>query len=487
MVSAIASLHAALVVAAFLQPVDSVLVSTNNNAPLPEHDLQAASSAAAGSSKALNGPARAAEADSEVPSLSRSAYLGFLVHALPARVSSLLADTGSGVKQESYGLSWCTGVVGMLLGGALVATGFLVQKGAHIVHKQQLESEAAALRSSRLRRRASTPVGAYWRQRRWLLGCIPVVLGLLFCWIGQILAPGWAPLCINGWIIAFTVLVAPFCPGEHVGSSTRVGSTLIVLGCGWMLHSGPVDLYSDAVLYKAYAASATLSALLLVAAVLTIMLLCSHARKRKPDAGFLNAFESGTMAAMFAWSTWTLSRNCGAVLSSTSSPDLESLLFWLLALGGVIGFVVAVHFLNLALQHGDVSIAVPCCMGTSILGGPLFSMLLLVMGRRHGLALQPHMPALYGIGLVFAGVCCLAVSASSEEHDNAPETSAKLKHRAVARPGLFPNPDLLFARRDADDDEQPAADMTGEPPRPRWGSGLFESVEPSSTTSSRAA
>jgi len=278
-----------------------------------------------------------------------------------------------------------------------------------------------------------------------------------------------------------------------MGNSTRVGATLVVLGCAWMLHSGPVDLYGGPALYEAYAASATLSALLLVGGMLTLLFLF---RRRTPGAPTLNAFESGVVAAILGWCTWTLSRNCEAVLSSSRSTDLRSLLFWALAVIGALGFVLSVHFFNLALQHGNVSVAVPSFMGTGLLGGPLFSVLLLGLGWRHGLAPHPHIPALFGIAVVIAGVFLIGVGMSVEDTDAVVEaTASKLKQRRIARPGLFPNPDLLFERRDAVSHEegpppQPAAldandsSSVATPDRrslqPGWGSGLFESVEPTS-------
>lgn len=291
---------------------------------------------------------------------------------------------------------WAIGVLVTLCGATLTIIGFMVQKQSH----SAIDALDAAPRKP-----------YYWMEPRWLLGGSLWLGGNLICWVALGLAPQSILASINCWNILITLIIAPWLLGEPVTMRTALSGLILACGTGWVVMCGPRAYQQHTVvsIVEALGKTQSILAFFVTTSFLMAMAILAYCRSRSGIAPTLTHFQFTGIAAIFAWYAMTLSKSTAKVMVASVQLHEQLYLnpiFWALAAGLPVCAAAQIHFLNMALKHGEAVVVIPMyealsMTGQIVIGGLVFQELV-------GLSLRAHAWFWPGVAVVLLGIASLA-------------------------------------------------------------------------------
>jgi len=251
----------------------------------------------------------------------------------------------------------------MLLGTTLSALGLMLQKYAH---NQQAQRDSREGHKTPDLRCGCVP--SYVMNKVWLAGFAVFLMGHLIGWFALGLGPQTVLSCLNCWSMVMTFCVAPCILGEEVTVFRSLCVVILLIGCILVLVHGPratvdyevkdfVNMFDRTVVVVIVVMS------VLLAAGVATFTFCS---KKGPMA-----WHFVVLAAMTSWYS-VLTAKCSSGLVFTSLYHQENqfgswitymLLFLMIVLASI-----NLHFINMALKHGQAVFVVPAYEAVALVG-----------------------------------------------------------------------------------------------------------------------
>lgn len=275
--------------------------------------------------------------------------------ARPQGMEHLLIQTAaqqvdSAQSQTLSSWFWLIGVLLTLFGSTLSLLGFFLQKFSH-----QASNEATTLNFF-----------GYAKDWRWWVGLLVWLAGQVLCWVAGGLASRSLLACFNCTNIVLVVLLGPLLFNETVDRQKVVGVFVTLIGCIWVVSSGPHTYHEETfeLVSKAWQ-GVPFQTLVAVSAVALLALVFQGVLIRSPSP-----LEYAAGSSICAWYSVVLSQ-CTATLMVTSMRGENQLCHWqfFLFLGGMFlaGFC-QMHLLTLGLKAGDTVLVLPAYESLSMVG-----------------------------------------------------------------------------------------------------------------------
>jgi len=258
---------------------------------------------------------------------------------------------------DPFAHSWTlTGVLCTVLGTSIVSLGFVMQKRAHQVRNGRIDSVP------------------YFLEVPWIVAFLTYISGHLVCWLGLGMAPQAVLVQLNSWTVAATGVLGCIVLGETMTFQRFIFIAWLAIGCGLVVTNGPQTNTSETLASLSQRAAnhnVHVCALVMISAcfmVLHMRIFFGPARSSvKQSAGTLTL-----IAAIIAWFS-SITSKCTSSLTLTAVRHVDADVFthwqyW--TLHGLMLFLgcLNMHFINLALQKGEVLFVLPLYEALSILG-----------------------------------------------------------------------------------------------------------------------
>jgi drug/metabolite transporter (DMT)-like permease len=315
---------------------------------------------------------------------------------------------------------WVSSVILTFVGTTLSSTGLLLQKYSH--HR---EHESCAPESD-----ASHP-RPYYLSWMWLVGLIVFICGHISCWLGLALGSQIMLSCLNVWSMVVTFIFAPAFFKEKV-SLSKIGSLfMIMVGVVIVVRFGPHEYrpYTVTVLRNSFHDSLFLGA---TAMAFTIVLMTLLRDFRAGDSSSASPTEFTLLAVIFGSYSVLSAKSSAGIFLSWASEDENQFGYAALAvpLAMIVFACLNLHFMNMALKHGEAVSVVPLYECLSILsqvflGGIFF-------GELEELSLTGHYNFWVGVIFVLSGVFCM--HKGNIQHDKSKNLIPAIKeHQEISK------------------------------------------------------
>lgn len=267
---------------------------------------------------------------------------------------------------------WLLAIPISLVGSTATVSGLLVQKMSHIPDEQQDGETKSGM--------------FYFLDRMWIGGFALFVTGNLICWMALGMAPNSVLSCFNSWNVIFTFLIAPRwfpkCFTKAISSKSMYCAAFLVVGCCWVAVAGPRSYRLRTVehlrLLFTYPAFHWCCVVVGIAYVASLARYCLHLVRVKNWDPLATAQISGVASTSAAYAV--IFSKCTSSLVQTSFAshhnEVKQDFFIYLVLTAIFG-ALQIHFLNVALHHGEAAFVVPIYESSSmamqiVVGGMLF-------------------------------------------------------------------------------------------------------------------
>lgn len=292
---------------------------------------------------------------------------------------------------------WVTSVVLTFLGTTLSSTGLLLQKYSHHSEREGCVSECQPLNGQ---------PRPYYLSWMWLVGLVVFICGHISCWLGLALGSQIMLSCLNVWSMVVTFIFAPAFFKEKV-SFSKIGSLfLIMIGVVIVVRYGPHEYrpYTVDVLQNSFHDSVFLSATAMAFTMVAMTLLRDF---RAGDSSSSSPTEFTILAVIFGSYSVLSAKSSAGIFVAWAREDRNQFGYVALAvpLAMIVFACLNLHFMNMALKHGEAVSVVPLYECLSILsqvflGGIFF-------GELEELSLGGHLYFWVGVIFVLSGVFCM--------------------------------------------------------------------------------
>jgi len=289
---------------------------------------------------------------------------------------------------------WIVGLILGLIGQSVVALGYLIQKMA------QMSTLEKPKRTPRSRNTSDVldDVGVgHAASGTWWFGLAVFLLGHLFCWVALGFAPQSVLACLQSWNMVVVMVLGPRMVNETVPKHALRYCGLITIGCIIVVACGPQEQQSigDSLDYllvdmeQWYWLGPIGGTVVLIAVTYMISI---------PPA-----FASIILSAVCAWYASTLAK-VTAVLAVSAVFFGNSLEWGVLVVLAVFVFlaVLQIHFMNVALRHGDATLVIPLYESLSMIGNIVFGAIF--WHEFYGIGVARLIGFIFGVVVIVAGL-----------------------------------------------------------------------------------
>eukprot|EP00746_Dinoflagellata_sp_MGD_P122661 gnl/MRDRNA2_/MRDRNA2_57478_c0_seq1.p1 gnl/MRDRNA2_/MRDRNA2_57478_c0~~gnl/MRDRNA2_/MRDRNA2_57478_c0_seq1.p1 ORF type:complete len:362 (-),score=28.29 gnl/MRDRNA2_/MRDRNA2_57478_c0_seq1:213-1298(-) len=298
------------------------------------------------------------------------------------------------VSTPSIEVYFWIGIAMMLLGKTLSAVGLLMQKYSH---KGEPTTWTCCGRSAAL----------YFTSPMWLCGLVVYILAHILCWVSLALGPQTVLASLTCWSTVVTFVLAPSFLGETVTVFRLISVCVMILGCTWVIFSGP-RMYQVSTVELMLLQMQDMLFLMLSGLALLYLLCCAGMAALSNKSPRLSALQYTTIAAVVGWYS-VLSAKITSGLTFTSwhhnGNQFDRWESWVMLAIMILLAVANLHFLNMALSIGDAVYVTPlhqaiAIFGQTVLGGIFFQ-------EFQHLDTYGHINFWLGLTCVLVGIICL--------------------------------------------------------------------------------
>lgn len=291
-------------------------------------------------------------------------------------------------------LYFWVGIAMMLLGKTLSAIGLLMQKYSH---KGEPTTWTCCSRS----------VALYCTSPSWLCGLVVYILAHILCWVSLALGPQTVLASLTCWSTVVTFMIAPSFLGETVTVFRLISVCIMILGCTWVILSGP-RTYQVSTVELILLQMQNMLFLMLSGLALMYLLGCAGMAALSNKSPRLSALQYTTIASVVGWySVLSAKITSGLVFTSWhhNENQFDRWESWAMLVIMIVLAVANLHFLNMALSIGDAVYVTPlhqaiAILGQTVLGGLFFQ-------EFQHLDTYGHINFWLGLSCVLLGIICL--------------------------------------------------------------------------------